>query len=157
VVFILIDFDRGSLAFTLEQGGFKPNERSFFILEGVWSIYFVHKFSGGSLFLLTPDQLQVTDVDQQAASLAGDENRVHPINGIAKQGQSPEETEIPERYGNHAAALFFAVQPLYKETHRKKDLTRKSYRQPYGVTVQFLYLHADGASAPYRRFVTPGE
>src|SRR5690606_14643442 len=76
------------------------------------------------------EQVQVAQVDQQAARLARDEDRVAAMDGVDQQDGAAKQAEPPERARDDAAAGPLGGNPLQEEAGGKRELSQETHHQP---------------------------
>jgi hypothetical protein len=74
---------------------------------------------------LPKDEVEVSAVDQQARSLADDEDRVSAVNGVAQEYGTSSHTQEPESGGDDALPAPLRGDPLYEEAGGEQSLTAK--------------------------------
>src|SRR5262249_10552939 len=79
---------------------------------------------------LSPDQIDVARIDEQAGALAHDENGIASLNSIDQQHGSSGEAEIPEGDGDDAAFGRFAGDPLPEEAKEEERLADEADDDP---------------------------
>lgn len=72
---------------------------------------------------------EISQVDQKPPGLPQDEDRVLFEDGVNEKKASTADTEIPERDGDNASALFFGGNPLDQEPAEKQSLAEEAQDQ----------------------------
>src|SRR4051794_26790043 len=76
--------------------------------------------------LLPIDQEEIARVDDEPRRLAGDEDRVEPIDRVGEKHDAAAQTAIPERERDHAPAHELALEPLDDEARCEQRLAEKA-------------------------------
>ena len=86
--------------------------------------------AGAGVLFLLENQIQIAGIDDQAAALAGDENRVCFVDRIGQQNHTAADAEIPEGQRNDAFADDLALEPLNDEPGGEQRLPEKPDQNP---------------------------
>src|SRR5262249_48292420 len=75
-------------------------------------------------------EMKITQVNEHAERLAGNEDDVLTVERIDKQQHSATNREQPKRHGNDAVASPLGSDPLDQEAHREQRLGSKPEQHP---------------------------
>src|SRR4029077_14277450 len=84
----------------------------------------------GQAALLPPDQIEVSQVHEEARALTEDEDRIQAVHRVDQQGETAADREEPEGDRDHALLLPLRRDPLHQEAHREERLSQEAERQP---------------------------
>ena len=76
------------------------------------------------------DEIEITDVDEEADYFADDEDGVETIDSIREQRDTSRDREIPERDWNDTSFLMFGCDPLEYDSHSEERLAKETDGDP---------------------------
>src|SRR5579875_2224869 len=82
------------------------------------------------LSAMTMDEVEIAEIDDEAAGLAGHEGPAPKMDRIDEADCRPCDAEIPEGVGHHALARPLALDPLHDEAHEEHALADEAHRGP---------------------------
>lgn len=80
----------------------------------------------------TRDENQVANVDHGSDALAGDENRIFPIDRISQRDESADQTHVPKGDRDLTLRLSFRSNPLDDPAAEEQPLAEESDGEPDG-------------------------